>query len=67
MCESGKVVVGWLCRGNYIWDRVCLWCPRGVWWGSVELLVVVGLVMSVVTEGAGGVSVGEAGEILGWA
>ena len=43
-----------------------LWYPRGVWWGGVGLLVVVGLVMSGGTEGVGGVSVGRTGEILGW-
>ncbi len=42
-----------------MWGRVCLWCPRGVWWGGVGLLVVVGLVVSGVMGGVGEVSVGR--------
>ncbi len=38
------------------------WCVVG----GVELFVVVGLVLSGVTEGIGGVSVRRTGEILGW-
>ncbi len=65
LCESGKVVAGCLCGGNWMWGRVCLWSPLSVWLGGVGLLLVVGLVMSGVTEGVGGVSVGKTGKILG--
>jgi hypothetical protein len=44
---------------------VGLWYQHGVWWGGVRLFVVVGLVMSGMTEGIGGVWVGKTGEILG--
>ncbi len=67
MCESSKVVAGWLCGGNWMWGRVFLCYPRGVWWGDVGLMMVVGLAMSGVTEGVDGVSVGKTGEIIEWA